>query len=128
MSIEWILYLIDLLDNFNTCVAIISIISIISFSMFSFFVYSYCNDISYRDEKSEDKRKSLSFRVAKGCAVSFLVTLVLNIMIPSKTTMYMMALANYSKDSNIPKKVIRALESKLDDIIKDGICLNKNEL
>jgi hypothetical protein len=44
--------------------------------------------------------------------------LIFGFSIPPERTMYAMCLARFSKQSDIPEKVLKALEVKLDEIIK----------
>ena len=49
----------------------------------------------------------------------FILCVALQILIPSKTTMYLMLGSSYLSSSNIPSQVSEIINFKLTDIIKD---------
>jgi hypothetical protein len=57
----------------------------------------------------------------KGCWIFFLVVSLIfgatGVFIPSKNTMYMMLATHYAGQSQLPEKVLKAIEVKLDEII-----------
>lgn len=117
MSIEWVLYWIDALNSINiisnlfvalSFVAILAISSICFLGKIDSFLV-----ITYDGYKS-------CLSILKIVIPIFILSLLIVTIIPSKKTMYAMAVARYSKDSEIPRKALMAIESKLDEIIEKG--------
>lgn len=111
MSIEWLLYLIDLVSHL--CCFMVTILAIAIIGTFVSFV-AWQIDFNYSSEESIELRD----KRIKTCATVFFIASIVCVSIPSEKTMYAIALAHYSKQSDIPSKVLKAIEVKLDDIIK----------
>lgn len=106
MSIEWILYWIEIFSKAHLFFAAISIIAFVVASLLN----ESCKDLEAKDQTIASIFLFSSFL--------FLLVFVLSAtLIPSKQTMYTMAFVRYSKQSDIPEKVLKAIEVKLDEII-----------
>lgn len=112
MSIEWLLYLIDVLESLNGCVVTFSVISNIVLMIFlaAFAIFYVENNLENKIKRFKDFSKVLVPIV--------IISTTLSVLIPSKKTMYAIALAHYSKQSDIPAKVFKAIEVKLDEVIE----------
>lgn len=117
MSIEWVLYLIDVLNSINiisnlfvalSFVATLALSSICFLGRIDNFLVITCDGYN----------SCLS--ILKIFIPIFILSLLIVTIIPSKKTMYAMAVARYSKNSEIPRKALMAIESKLDEIIEKG--------
>lgn len=111
MSIESLLYFIDVSSNLNDAVLVGSV-SLAIISLISFMVSCMAKS------DGDDKVSNDAWRVFKLSLKSFFVLCFFCIVIPSQKTMYAIAFAHYSKQSDIPAKVLQVIEIKLDDIIK----------
>lgn len=125
MSIEVLLYFINLIGNVNDVSSIffaVSIIFLIVSLLFSIGneAFNKNNTSTYGIQEYETIRK-LIFTILNITAPVLIISLIILILSPSKTTMYAMALSKYSKQSDIPEKVLKAIEFKLDEVVK-GVC------
>lgn len=119
MKIEWLLYFIDVLSSLGEIFGCISAI------LCAFFIFSLICLFVIKANQIEGWEEDIqNISLCKKCCRLFLLflipSLIFAIFIPSKKTIYTMALAHYSKDSIIPQKVLQVIEVKLDDIIKDA--------
>jgi hypothetical protein len=107
MSIEWVLYFIDVLEKVPLTLSIVSI-------TFFFIVVIHIGAMI----KSGVRPRNIEW-----LSLAFSVALIFSsifsyIFIPSEKTMYAIAFAHYSKQSEIPAKVLKAIEVKLDEVIE----------
>jgi len=120
MSLELMLYLVDILASLNVLL-FISIIVIFSLFLFIFFqFYPFYNDF---DNNKEESFKDIKFCI-KRFGIILTVLLPIFILIPSTKTLHLIIGTNYLKESNIPAKVLKVLNNKLDQYIKED---KKNE-
>jgi hypothetical protein len=111
MSIEWVLYLIDVVGKvpglFIAAAATLAMVSIICL-------------IVHHDKDSEVLyRPPLYIKVSFSLgAIFFFIGAISFVAIPSEKTMYAIAFAHYSKQSEIPAKVLKAIDVKLDEVIE----------
>jgi hypothetical protein len=113
MSLELCLYLIDVVGNVGCILFGIIFLGTISLGV-SFFVY----EAEYGYHGSDDKflvglRKAMKIIFAVLCFAIPIKTLI-----PSMTTMYMISGAHYMNKTDIPEKVYKLLESKLDESLE----------
>jgi hypothetical protein len=107
MSIEWVLYLIDVTSKIppvTMCVA------------FCFFTLSII--IHACNEADGEKDGILTHLFFMSSIFLFILGIVSCVFVPSKQTMYAIAFTHYSKQSEIPAKVLKAIEVKLDEVIE----------
>ena len=72
-------------------------------------------DSTYRND---DEKKPKVMKIAKQMGLFFLLCSTVSMIIPSKNTMYLMTAASWADKSQLPEKVVKALEVKLDKIIE----------
>ena len=117
MSIEWVLYWIDVLGNGKTFFSIVFVSLFIVFSVISAAAFQVENDEKMKTGKGSWIFTIFSFLL---CLIFMIASTFAIVFIPSTKTMYAMVVARYSKDSEIPRKALIAIESKLDEIIEKG--------
>lgn len=108
MSIELLLYFIDLLKgvgNLLEVMALILLIPSIACAMIAYYGYE------------EDEEKAYAY--SKRCFKWSIVIGILSLFIPSQSTMYMMVGTRYLKDSNLPAKVEELFNKKIDELLQD---------
>jgi hypothetical protein len=115
MSLELMLYLVDILGSLNVLL-FISIVVIFSIFLFIFFQFNPYNN-------EEESFKYIKFYV-KRFGIILTVLLPIFILTPSTKTLHLIIGTNYLKESNIPAKVLKVLNNKLDQYIKED---KKNE-
>lgn len=115
MSLSALLYLTELLSNINGTLRVIIAIYVVACVIAGFF-WCISND-GYSHSAHETSDKIIKSFFKKSWIV--IICLAIQIIIPSKTTMYMMLASNYLSNSNIPSQVNEILTLKLSDIIKD---------
>lgn len=120
MSLTVLLYLVEVIHSIDCLLSIFTFIYIVilGVSSFGWFV---SND-GYNEDKLE-LFGSILKKVSKKSWI-FIICLFLQIIIPTKTAMYMMLGSSYLTDSNIPAQVSEILNLKLNDVLKD---LKKNK-
>lgn len=111
MSIEWILYLIDVLVAIDNISAVIFIISLIGF------ILTGIACITMKAEESEEYAIKFMKSLFNKALVFLLLSSSFLIFIPSKQTMYTILGANYLKKSDLPAKVEAVLNKKLDEYL-----------
>lgn len=105
MSIEWFLYLSDILP----CLGIIlGVGALISFIIIAIGFMGTCDD-------EESTIGYINF-IKKYIWIPFLAILI-SILLPSQKTMYLIMGANALKKSDIPSKVERVIDKKLDEFL-----------
>lgn len=97
MPIELFLYLVDLISSIF-CTLIITCFCLVSAGLFVFF---NMDDI----------------RLVKKIFIYFFLILLIDTFLPSERTMYLMLGAHYLKKTNIPNKVEKIINKKLDDYL-----------
>ncbi len=113
MSIELVLYLIDLLGNLSKSIWVINIV-LIGLSAGMFFIS--INDWS---ENSDVEWTDTIFNKIRKYFLIIPVSMFLTCFIPSEKTMYMMIGANVIKSSTIPSKVEEVINKKLDEYLTE---------
>lgn len=112
MSITLALYFIEILNNVS-CIA-----SIIFFtSLVLFLICIGCESVLRNDVPKEEDFELSKLLIKKWKLSLFL--LVLLMIIPCKSTMYLMLGTNYLDNSELPSKVKEALTLKIDNIISE---------
>ena len=110
MSIELVLYIIDILKNISTISGLLMVTSgLILLSILIILMLVIEND-----EESEKKLKKISRKMF----VIFIISTPICIFIPSEKTLYMMVGSKYLKESGIPKKVHELINQKLDKLLE----------
>ena len=110
MSIEWLIYLADVVGN-------ISVLFVLSGVFFTAISINWIIEASIHDTDKKFTKLSLT-----GIAVSLLLFLV-SALIPSKQAIYLIAGASIAKDlakTETAKKVEAIIESELDKLIHKG--------
>jgi hypothetical protein len=113
MTLSSVLYLTDVISSIDNVLGTIQFIYMLSIVV-CLFIYIMSSFIE--NEPSEMAKKILTLLYKK--LWLFLIILSVQVLIPTKQTMYLMLGANYLQQSNLPGKVSEVLELKLDDIIK----------
>lgn len=115
MTLTSCLYLVEVISNINDIIGILLLISIVGILVpiivwgMSFILDEHhLRDSIYKVFKLHYKK-----------AWILIILIALNVIIPTKKTMYLMLGTNYLSQSGIPTKVSQALELKLDDIIQE---------
>ena|SRR5690348_5407859 len=116
MSLELMLYLVDILGSLN----VLLFISIVV--VFSLFLYIFLQFYPFYNNE-EESFKYIKFYI-KRFGIILTVLLPIFILIPSTKTLHLIIGTNYLKESNIPAKVLKVLNNKLDQYIKKD---KKNE-
>lgn len=111
MSIEWLLYLIDFSEKispfFITSGFVLAVVSLL------YLMVHHESNIEY--PYKFPFIINISYFIAGLCIIFGSISFIF---IPSPKTMYAIALAHYSKQSDIPAKVLKAIEVKLDEVIE----------
>lgn len=115
MSIESVLYAINVISNLDTCVAIIFILSLV-FIILTLSILSIGYLIEDRPQEFANSAlfKFISY-LFKNAKWIILVT-IMSCIIPSEKTMYLMIGANYFKNSSLPPKIEMIINNKLDEL------------
>lgn len=134
MSIEMVLYLIELTASANIIFDLIAVVSLIAtFILFVFMCNSYneyLNNEQYFGTSHYDERDAARTKRKKEAHEKFvyflkrsiiftIVFFVMAIITPNQRTMYLMLASNAAKKSEIPEKVLKAIEMKLDEYIDE---------
>ena len=120
MTIETVLYLINLFDNLNIAsntILIICGIGIVVTTMIlglSHSFYSYHED--FKDSALFEFLNILKLKIKW-----LFLLLLLNCFLPSERTMYLMIGANYFKNSSLPPKIELIIEKKLDEYLLEAV-------
>lgn len=107
------IYFIDLLDNLHITLALILSLNIIGLFFLGFMIW-------------DDKEDKLFKKLFKKFIFPLIILIPLCILIPDKTTMYMMFSLHFINKNDIPDKVLNILNIKLDEIINKSK-ENKND-
>jgi len=105
MSIEWVLYWIDILNNLSTAFGFIIAISSLAIIL-SAVGCAMAENFEY-------------FLKIKKYIWMPLLALLIFAFIPSQKTMYMMVGTKYLKQSKLPEKIELVLQKKLDELLVD---------
>lgn len=109
MTLTSALYLVDIVNNLNEFFCILIFVGI---------CILVCVGIAYAIVLTDRDKPDVTAKILKRYWIVILFMLI-EIPIPSKSTMYLMLGSTYLEQSNLPKKVGEALELKLDDYIKE---------
>jgi heme/copper-type cytochrome/quinol oxidase subunit 2 len=121
MTLTAALYLTDILTSVKEVIVVLAIVGVVVILFASILFFS----VESTDSDADQQMNSCMRIIKKWPYVALLVMLI--VILPSKKTMYLMLGATYLQDSNLPTKVSKALELKLDDYIKELSGNNKNE-
>lgn len=111
MSLSLLLYIVDVISNMNCLLSLLFFI--ISGSLLVLLIAFVCSD-------DDDKEKLITILKYIYKKIWICISIVILIIIlPSSTTMYLMLGTSYLQSTNIPIKVQQALELKLDDVISE---------
>lgn len=109
MTIEWFLYMADVLGSVKTLTAIVSGIGIACTVVFTIMILV--------DSKDGDEPKIL--KVSFKFLITFVLIGLFNLFCPSEKTMYMILGTHYLKQSTLPAKIETAIEKKLDEYLHE---------
>jgi hypothetical protein len=114
MSIELILYLIDVVSNVNGFLTVVLLTSALIIIAILF-----CAGMEYFDSCDNFSESSIAKALlyVKKYIGWWLLLLLISVFFPSEKTMYMMIGANVFKSSNLPPKIEAAIEKKLDEYL-----------
>lgn len=121
MTLTRALYLTELLDNFNQSLSIIFVLGVLIL-IGSGIGFLMCLD-SWND--TDAIYKPIWMNILKKWWILLLILFV-SIPVPSKKTMYLILGASYLQETNLPSKVSKVLELKLDKYIAE-LQEDKNE-
>lgn len=110
MSIEMVLYLIGVLHNLGTFLGITLCMSIVAIIISGSVWFAVCDSV--------ETVKRLKGKLLLPVWI-FILTGLISLAIPSQKTMYMMLTCNVANKSEIPEKVMKAIELKLDEYIDE---------
>lgn len=110
MSIELVLYLIDIFQSINGF-AIVGLI----FYLFVTIIIIGMHHFAYYDYEKE--KATYFLNILKNKLWIVFLSIFLCIFIPSQKTMYLMLGANFLKNSSLPSKVEMAIEKKIDEYL-----------
>jgi hypothetical protein len=108
MSIELILYLIDVAESLNVVLGLVCTLSIIGLGIAGIISFM-SSDIDERDKKWDKYKLFINKYFWK-----FMIILFLACIIPCKKTMYLMLGAHAIKSSPLPSKIEQAIEKRID--------------
>ncbi len=114
MNVEHVLYWIDILSSAKMACAVFCICLVLIIPI-SFIIHS---SIIHSSVDEEDEKKVMTAIILS--SLLLVVSIFGCIFIPSEKTMYAIAFARYSRQSDIPQKVLKAIETKLDEVISGG--------
>lgn len=114
MSVELILYGIDLINNIRDAAPPFMLIGIIFLVVicigFPFFIDMF-------EEDKELKNKCQPY--VKPLLITTIIVSILSLALPSKLTLYSMVGVNYLKKTDLPEKVSILINKKIDELIKE---------
>lgn len=121
-AIMWFLYLADVVNSIGFISGLAVFITTVAICVTALiFTIAYCNG-----DIDEDKKTFFTKAVRK-FSIILLVSIVFNVVTPSKNTIYMMLgvqvtgnLIQEASKSPITEKALQLLESKLDEAIKEN--------
>ena len=113
MSIEVVLWLIDVLPVISRLFVVLSILFLISI------IITWVACINEQTEQEEQIRNNIANNYKKIFGIPVLIMLFAFLM-PSQETMYMMLGAHYIKNSTLPTKVELAIEKKIDSYLGES--------
>lgn len=113
MTLSAWLYIVDVLNSINNMAVIFFIVSGVGLFAFGF----ASTATIYSSEDWIEWRKKVK-KYSKLIWIPIL-SLLFFVFLPSEKTMYLMLGSSYLSSTGIPTKVQKALELKLDDVIKD---------
>lgn len=111
MNIEKVLYFIGVVSNFSVFAKIL---------FGTLIIMTILSIVSYAVTFSDDSKEHIIIkRITKYFIITLIVFGFIGSFIPTEKTMYMMLASNVAKKSEIPEKVLKAIEMKLDEYIDD---------
>lgn len=117
MNPALLIYIITRFDNIKGLCDFFIIVLFVVFMIFC--VKRLFGMENETDEETIQNNKSLFIVFKKYLLYIFLLMLV-SVFLPSTKTAYLMTAANYLNKSNLPPKIIEAINVELDNIIKKG--------
>ena len=124
MNILIILYLIEISNNINAfitaglAIACIVTLGLISHGLMEDKFDLESGDSDWAKERNKEKQSYISmYKIARNISIGFLIATAVTIFIPSKQTMYLMAGAYAAQESGITQKILKVIDSKLDQEI-----------
>jgi hypothetical protein len=115
MNLTFALYLTDVLSAIDAIFGFIFVFALITF--IGLFIAFIATRGDYR--KDEDDLPVIIFKKIYSKLWVVILCFIPLVIIPTKTTMYLMLGSSYLSQSNIPNKVSEALNLKLNNIIDD---------
>ncbi len=118
MSIEWILYIIGVIEGINTflTVSIFCCMFLLAFALIIVFI-SGGDILSKECEELGNPFKKWVKRIG----IYFFISFFFGIIFPSEKIIYMIIGAHITKESHIPQKLITLINNKLDKYIEESI-------
>lgn len=120
MSLTLLLYLVEVAHSIDCLLGFFTVIYVLMLGFLS--IGWFVTNDGYEQDKHEIFGSILK-KVSKKSWI-FIICVCLQIIIPTKTAMYMMLGSSYLTDSNIPSQVSEILNLKLNNILTD---LKKNK-
>ena len=128
-AIMWFLYLADVVGTIGT-ISGLAILIISGILVFAIPIYV----ISYSNGDVKEENKPFYSKLFKRMGIILSLAIFLNIVTPSKNTIYMMLgvqvtgnLIQEASKSPITEKALQLLESKLDEAIKENTSNNQSK-
>lgn len=115
MNLPILLYFTDLIGNFEILLAMIF------FGFLAFFLILGFTWLVTKDDYDKEDNEQINKALKKGFSYAWIpiLSLVINLFLPSKNTMYLMLGSYYLQSSTLPKKVANILEFKLDIVLDE---------
>lgn len=109
-----VFYCIDLFSNLNEVVFVIMILSLFVVGIIGFVFFDMETGFGYDEDDEDFKKVKKVFSIS---SIILIVSISLNIFIPSEQTMYKMLIAKYSTPNNI-EAVIDYIDESVEKILE----------
>lgn len=125
-NITWTLYAIEVLGSINTAANVFFFLSCAVLAFTGFICMIACEDLTTKDSKGKEQwthMATVAGRVARVCIIIGCVSLPIALLIPSRTTMAMMALSQVGEviaTTDVAKEVATDALNALKGYLKDA--------
>lgn len=117
MNAATFIYLANLCDGFSVLFTTLIIISVVVLIICTIVIICQINvGVENTIEKTAH---NFTLKITKNCLYVFSISFFFGIFIPSERTIYLMMGANYLQKSNIPNKVEKIIDKKLDFYLQE---------
>jgi hypothetical protein len=119
MNLEIILYLINLASNIQIVLIVSSIFGLSLFGLYICTYISLYTDSIISIKELEDDHSIFNKKIRNRFSIILVCIISIATLMPSERIMYLMASSHYMKQTDIPQKVLKILNNKLDEMLED---------